>query len=95
MSMTNTVNDSAGSATEHVAARSLRLRLVELEARSSRMVLAREQGALLAAATERALFDRSEDYDLAGAWRDEVETIVVALTAAAHKRHSSTPRRAA
>ena len=27
MSMTNTVNDSAGSATEHVAARSLRLRL--------------------------------------------------------------------
>ena len=49
----------------------------------------------LAAATERALFDRSEDYDLAGAWRDEVETIVVALTAAAHKRHSSTPRRAA
>ena len=49
----------------------------------------------LAAATERALFDRSENYDLAGAWRDEVETIVVALTAAAHKRHSSTPRRAA
>ena len=39
-------------------ARSLRLRLVELEARSSRMVLAREQGALLAAATERSRIAR-------------------------------------
>lgn len=49
----------------------------------------------LAAASERALFDRSEGYDLAGGWRAEVEAVVAALTAEAQPRRASAPRRAA
>ncbi len=48
----------------------------------------------LAAASERALFDRSETYALAGSWRDEVEIIVAALHATAAQRRGAAPRRA-
>lgn len=49
----------------------------------------------LAAATERALFDRSETYDLPGGWRDEVTAVVAALTTAAEARKDARPRRVA
>ncbi len=49
----------------------------------------------LAAAAERALYDRSEGYDLPGAWRDEVITIAAALTASAEARRAAKPRRVA
>ena len=55
----------------------------------------------LAAASERALFDRSENYDLPGTWADEVAAVTAALTAQAraqaqsHQRRNARPRRAA
>lgn len=49
----------------------------------------------LAAAAERALFDRSEGYDLPGIWRDEVLIIAASLTATAQARRTATPRHAA
>lgn len=49
----------------------------------------------LAAASERALFDRSENYDLPGSWRDEVATVTAALTRTARERADARPRRAA
>ncbi|HHU39422.1 MAG TPA: transglutaminase domain-containing protein [Propionibacterium sp.] len=49
----------------------------------------------LAAASERALFDRSENFDLPGAWADEVAAITAALTAGARERTNAQPRRAA
>lgn len=62
--------------------------------------LGEDEGALealrrLAAASERALYDRSESYDLAGGWRSEVEAVVAALTAEAQPRRGSAPQRAA
>ena len=49
----------------------------------------------LAVAAERALYDRSESYDLPGGWRDEVTTIAAALTASAQARRAARPRRVA
>lgn len=49
----------------------------------------------LAAASERALFDRSENYDLPGSWRDEVAVVTAALTRTAKERADARPRRAA
>ena len=53
----------------------------------------------LAAASERALYDRSENFDLPGRWESEVAAITAALTAqareAARGRNSAPPRRAA
>lgn len=49
----------------------------------------------LAEASERALFDRSENYDLRGSWGDEVAAITAALTATAKERENARPRRAA
>lgn len=50
--------------------------------------------ARLAAASERALYDRSDAYDLPGTWRDEVTTISDALRSTAEAQRRSTPRRA-
>ena len=49
----------------------------------------------LAAASERALYDRRESYDLPGSWRDEVAGITAALTRTARERVNARPRRAA
>ncbi len=53
----------------------------------------------LAAASERALFDRSENFDLPGRWGAEVDAITAALSAQAReragKRKSARPRRVA
>ena len=53
----------------------------------------------LAAASERALFDRSDNFDLPGRWEPEVTAITAALTAQAREasgqRNSARPRRVA
>ncbi len=48
----------------------------------------------LAAASERALFDRSENFDLRGTWADEVALVTAALTARAREQRNAQPRRA-
>lgn len=48
----------------------------------------------LAAASERALYDSSERYDLQGSWRAEVTQVHAALDEEARRRKKTTPRRA-
>ena len=47
----------------------------------------------LAAASERALYDAQERYDLQGSWREEVTQVHTALAEEARRRKKATPRR--